>query len=346
MARDQNIFLLGRRESAEDQLTEMLVWLATAVPEVGLATVELGLPNMEVEPSTLTISTQHRIVKGRLDALIESDELLLVVESKLDTDYGDGRLVKYLNWLGEEANGRRAALMTLTAKNAPWPSDAVGRAEKLAVVAARRRWTEFYESLASILEGELEPLSARLVEEFADMMKEEGLVPVKPLEAEELVDLWNRSDAVIQRYHDYFRACKDELGKALGSSQKSNHTPSKQSYIYQEFVTPEGELITIGFESSDKGLVARPRRSPTVWFALYGATWPTWDSVLTQLESHPPHGWTPRHRWYGQPRFWRYLGDVVAPAGTFDAQRSQLADPVRLVRQWVDAQRPAKTVRP
>ena len=125
MARDRNIFLLGRREGAEDQLTEMLVWLAAAVPEVGCATVALALPGIAVEASQLTISTQHRIVTGRLDALFKSDELLLVVESKLDTDYGDGQLRKYLNWLGEEANGRRAGLMTLTAKNALWPRDDV-----------------------------------------------------------------------------------------------------------------------------------------------------------------------------------------------------------------------------
>lgn len=343
MAQDQNIFLLGREEGAEDQLTEMLVWLATAVPEVGLVLVGLALPGVEADSATLTISTQHRIVEGRLDALLESEDLLIVVESKLNADYGDVQLQKYLDWLGDNASGRCAALMTLTAKDAPWPEDAVARAEQLAVCAMRRRWADLYELLASVVDQGPEPLSARLVEEFVDMMKEENLVPVKPLEADELVDLWSRSDTLIRRFHDYFRACKDDIGKAMRSSPKSNRTPSAQSYIYQEFATAAGELITVGFESSDTGLVRRPLRSPTLWFALYGETWPAWtDSFLTQLESNPPEGWTHRHRWYGQPRFWRYLRDVVDAAETVEVQRAQLCDALRDVRGWIDAQRPAR----
>ena len=48
---------------------------------------------------------------------------------------------------------------------------------------------------------------------FLDMLTEEGLPPINPLALadDELTDLWRRSRAVIARFHDYFRACKDAI---------------------------------------------------------------------------------------------------------------------------------------
>ena len=174
-----------------------------------------------------------------------------------------------------------------------------------------------------------------------DMMKEEGLVPVKPFEAEELVDLWSRSDAILQRdTTTTFELAKTKLEPR---SDRRRRVIARRPHSHTSIGVrrPEGELITIGFESSDKGLVKRPRRSPTLWFALYGETWPTWDALVTQLEADPPQGWTAGDEWYGQPRFWRYLGEVVGWTGTFDDQRGQLADVLRSVRQWVDSHRPS-----
>ena len=42
-----NLFLLGRRPGFEDQLTEMLVWLISAVPEVGGAIVQLAFADQD-----------------------------------------------------------------------------------------------------------------------------------------------------------------------------------------------------------------------------------------------------------------------------------------------------------
>ena len=42
-----NLFLLGRRPGFEDQLTEMLVWPISAVPEVGGAIVQLAFADQD-----------------------------------------------------------------------------------------------------------------------------------------------------------------------------------------------------------------------------------------------------------------------------------------------------------
>ena len=133
-AMSRNIFLLDRRPGSEDQLTEMLVWLISAVPDVGRAIVRLAFGDIDLDLGELEATTQHRISGGRLDALLRSESLVLVVESKLGSVYGVGQLRAYVDWL---ATGRKdvahKALMTLTASEAPWPAGDLARAVQLDV---------------------------------------------------------------------------------------------------------------------------------------------------------------------------------------------------------------------
>ena len=122
VARAWNIFSISREARNEDQLTEMLAWLANAVPAVRRALLELAfgesLDELEVE-----ITTQHGIAKGRLDAFLSSESVALVVESKLGSGYGDGQLRKYLTWLDTELADRQfRGLLTLTARQTRGPS--------------------------------------------------------------------------------------------------------------------------------------------------------------------------------------------------------------------------------
>ena len=103
----------------------MLVWLASAVPAVRSALVELGL-GVRVDPSEVTPSTQYGISGGRLDALLEGEGFRLAVESKLGSDYGPDQIGKYLRWLAvRKSSVANSGLMTLTARPAPWAQEDV-----------------------------------------------------------------------------------------------------------------------------------------------------------------------------------------------------------------------------
>ena len=88
VARAWNLFLIGRKPGSEDQLTEMLVWLANGVPEVAAALDRLAFGDRSSEVETFELTTQHGIARGRLDALMTSSQVALVVESKLGSTYG------------------------------------------------------------------------------------------------------------------------------------------------------------------------------------------------------------------------------------------------------------------
>ena len=48
------------------------------------------------------------IATGRLDAVLIDPSFALVVESKLDSDFYDDQIKRYLDWLQEDACGARA----------------------------------------------------------------------------------------------------------------------------------------------------------------------------------------------------------------------------------------------
>jgi hypothetical protein len=173
----RNIFLLGRRRGDEDQLTEMLVWLISAVPEVSRALVQLAFGDIDLDLGNLEVTTQHPIPGRRLDALLKSESLVLVIESKLDSVYGVGQLRAYINWLAtEHKNAAQKALMTLTQSAAPWPARDLAQAAQLDVAASSRRWHELYTALSSLTTPP-EELPARLVHEFLDLLHKEQLIP-------------------------------------------------------------------------------------------------------------------------------------------------------------------------
>jgi hypothetical protein len=331
MPEGRNIFSIGRRSGAEDQLTEMLVWLTSAVSDVSAAVVRLGLGDVESDIAQVQAYTQHEIAKGRLDAIFVSETVILVVESKLQSSYGDGQLRKYLDWLAQvHPDCPHRALMTLTAREAPWPAEDVARAAELGVVASPRRWQDLFAALASLApEPGPDSLPARLVQEFLGMLSEEGLIPVKPLQADELLEMWSRGAAIIRRYHDFHRACRDAIADALHAQPHSNRSSAHATYIYQDFETAAGERICVGFNYTDREFPLTPkvyRDVPVVFLAIAAEDWPGWDSAVARLEENAPDKWRLNpNRWWGRPQVWRYLGDIVGD-GTFEEQRERLAE--------------------
>jgi hypothetical protein len=236
VARAWNIFSIGRRREDEDQLTEMLAWLAGAVPAVRDALIELAFGE-SLDGADVEITTQHGIAQGRLDAFLSSPSLALVIESKLGSDYGGNQLEKYLRWLdGEFAERPYRGLVTLTARAAEWPLADKAFAAERGIIAEARLWEELHEVLAPLRMGERDlgdrnvsdgdldevdldkhDLHGQLVGEFLEMLTDEGLVPMQPLTEDELGTAWSDSWRLIERYQAFFQASKDAIGQELGA---------------------------------------------------------------------------------------------------------------------------------
>lgn len=323
----------------EDQLTEMLAWLAEAVPAVRSAVVRLALGDDAVDPDTVEVSTQHGIAVGRLDAYFTGSDFALVVESKLGSEYGDGQIRKYLDWLsgGAVAQPRRA-LMTLTARPAPWFPEDLAYADVRGVVARSRLWEELHEALDTVASDESAgAVGARLVGEFLEMLSEEGLVPTKPLTGTEMGSTWPNAWTTVRRYRDFFNACKARIAERTGTSQLCSSS-DRGDWFWQDFQYDDGSRLVVGLLCTDEHERLPPgahRIEPIVWMGVKGDHLPDWDARLARLNYSAPEGWRAGNLWWGRPTAWRYLAEVI-DEGSFEEQRDRLADAATAARGWLE----------
>ena len=332
-----NIFAIGRERRNEDQLTEMLVWLVDAVPEVGAAITELAFGDRQID-GDLQVTSQHGVAKGRLDALFLGPGFALVVESKIDSGYGDDQIARYLEWLASTHDHRNhRGLMTLTAHPAAWKHSDVEMALQLGVAGSAHRWEELHVLLEPLAaEPDRDPLEARLIHEFLEMLGEEGLIPMKPLVSDEYQG-WRDAWVTVTRFHEFFRDCKGAIGDALGATASSNSESKNAAYIWQDYVCGDGSKIVAGFNASDEEHVARSaaRHTPLLWMAVEAKHGPDWAAAKDRLEVAPPVDWHLGKRWWGErPLVWRYL-DQVLGEGSFEEQRTRLAQTCAVGTTWL-----------
>lgn len=330
-----NLFAIGREKRKEDQLTEMLAWLIDAVPEVGAAIVALVFDDAPVDGDR-QVTTQYGIAAGRLDALVVDSMSALVIESKIDSDFGDDQVSRYLRWLADHHERReRRGLMTLTAQPMSWKPDDIVLAHELKIVRAERRWEELHALLEQFTESsDGEQLAGRLVGEFLEMLGEEGLVPMKPLTTDEYTT-WSQAWAAVRRFHDFFMSCREAIAVEIGATASSKST--NEGYVWQDYVHPDGSKIVVGLSCSDDGRVPRSsiRDTPILWLAVEAKHWPDWSAAMDRLDASTPAGWRSWKRWWGErPQIWRYLDDVIED-GTFEAQRQQLASACAVATTWL-----------
>lgn len=341
MASVRNIFSLGRRAGAEDQLTEMLIWLIEAVPQVGEAIVRLAFES-DQDASSMKVTTQHGVVGGRLDALFVGPSFALIVESKLGSGYGEDQIAKYLRWLVDAHGHRdRRALMTLTAHEAPWSTEDRSLATDLGVRGSARRWEELHAVLQPLAEEADRELSGRLVREFLDMLSKEDLIPMQPFAQDELT-AWRDAGRTVERFHKFFRACKEEIGGRLDAKASSNAWSEKPGYTWQDYLFDNGTKIVVGLQDSDEELVPRHtvRHAPIAWMAVEAKEWADWSEAKERLEATPPAGWNLNpNRWWGErPIVWRYFDEIVGN-GSFEEQRGRLAAAYSAGGAWLRAAR-------
>jgi hypothetical protein len=341
MTRARNIFLIGRQPRAEDQLTEMLVWLAETVPAVRAKIAELGLRVDDIEPGEIEVSTQHGVVVGRLDAFLTGPDFALIVESKLDSGYGEGQIRKYLEWLRSDAVSQpRRALMTLTAAGAPWSASDERYADANGIIRSARRWEELHAAFAALASAaRTSEVSDQLVSEFLEMLSEEGLVPIEPLAPSEMREAWANAWAVVRRFRDFFHACKPEIAARTGMSQVSSSSSDRGDWFWQDYRDADGTRLVVGLYFTDENERLPPGahvRAPIVWFGVLADHLPEWKAVSAWLGAHAPAGWHAGNSWWGRPTAWRYLSDVVGE-GSFDEQRDRLAAAMTAAQEWLAA---------
>ena len=315
----------------------MLVWLASTVPGVRGAVVELGLGSQS-NPHEIEVKTQYSIPGGRLDALVRGPGLRLGVESKLASDYGDDQVGKYLRWLVERKQSVQVSgLMTLTARPAPWPDKDAEYADLNGIVRAPRLWEELYDALEPLAaESADEPVASRLVGEFLEMLATEDLVPMRPMTVDELGTQWADSWRVVRRYGDFFIACKEAIGIQLSATALPHRWSNKGDWIYQDYALSDGPTIVVGLGHTDEHeRVQVHKRTPILWVGVVADELPNWPSVAEALAHHRPPAWMAGNDWGGRPTMWCYLADAIGE-GTFDVQRERLATKASEARTWLD----------
>jgi hypothetical protein len=342
VARAWNLFLIGRNAGSEDQLTEMLVWLADSVPEVAAALDRLAFGVRDGATDGFELTTQHWFAAGRLDALMTSQQVALIVESKLGSVYGHDQIRRYLEWLdGEFADRPFRGVMTLTAHEAPWSEDDRAFAKERGIVSASRRWADLHELLEPLTDADAEDgLSAQLVREFLEMLTNEGLVPVQPLEGAELETAWADSWRTVRRYRDFFGACKDRIGEMLAADRVPTSRSDRGDWFWQDYVFPDNVRVVVGLFNTDENEkipLSQRTRAPILFLAAKVEHVDDWPRVVKALEENPPDGWARGNRWWGErPSIWRPLPQLLADASTVDEQREALASAVTVARPWID----------
>lgn len=343
MARAWNLFLIGRNAGNEDQLTEMLVWLAESVPEVATALDQLAFGERDRMSDGFELATQHWFARGRLDTLVTSPEMALVVESKLGSVYGPDQISRYLKWIDSEfADRPLRGLMTLTAQEAPWSKQDLEFAKDRGIVSAPRRWADLHELLEPLTDAAADDgLAAQLVREFLEMLADEGLVPVQPLGEVELGTAWADSWRTVRRYRDFFDASKERIGEALGAERVPTSRSDRGDWFWQDYVFPDNVRLVVGLFNTDENekIPASERtRAPILFLAPKIEHADDWPRVRRALEERPPDGWGSGNRWWGErPSIWRPLPQLLADASTLDEQREALASAVMVARPWIDS---------
>jgi hypothetical protein len=333
MARGWNVFAIGRRSHDEDQLTEMLAWLVARVPQVGHALIRLAFDD-DFGVVEFTCTTQSGIEGGRLDALFTGSDFALVIESKIESDFGADQIERYLDWL-EVVHGRRARRGLLTLTKRPLSTERLAElTARDGVAGSAHLWEELHERLGDL--PEVDELQRVLVDEFLEMLEQEGLIPVKPFDPENELTSWHGASRTVDRFHTFFDACKPEIAEKLDASPVPNKKSAGPGHIWQEFQFSDGARLTVGLDCSSEGHPGRGGAvdAPVLWMQLANSSRSDWPELASAMDKRPPAGWSSTERWEHHPWIWRPLHETIG-TGSFDEQRLRLADACAVARSWI-----------
>jgi hypothetical protein len=315
MARGWNVFAIGRRSHDEDQLTEMLAWLVARVPQVGHALIRLAFDD-DFGVVEFTCTTQSGIEGGRLDALFTGSDFALVIESKIESDFGADQIERYLDWL-EVVHGRRARRGLLTLTKRPLSTERLAElTARDGVAGSAHLWEELHERLGDL--PEVDELQRVLVDEFLEMLEQEGLIPVKPFDPENELTSWHGASRTVDRFHTFFDACKPEIAEKLDASPVPNKKSAGPGHIWQEFQFSDGARLTVGLDCSSEGHPGRGGAGR--WTPRFSGCSSLTPVVPTGLSW--PVQWTRDRRLVGRARS---AGSTIRGSGVLSTRRSAQA---------------------
>lgn len=353
----KNIFAIGRdrRRGREDQLTEMLAWLAQSIPAVALTLFHAALGDVNADAGEIQVATQQGISvaadaaaaaaaeDGQLDLVVEAPGAIVVVESKLQSGFGRGQIQKYLRWLAStHAATPHKALMTLTQHPAPWSSADRRLAAQVGVEPIERRWAAMHVELSELVTctQTADPAAAALIGQFLDMLRGDGIEPVRPLSDDELGTAWAQGRTPPGRFHAFFSECKPLIAELIGAQAHPNQWSELDTAPLRPFQTfnwPDGRgRAVVGLSRSRGSAVqAEPSPTPIVWVAVeahppprFGATrlrrlgWQEGGLWDTDKRTVVDRSWASASATL-LPRVWQDL-QTAASGDTFEAQRERL----------------------
>jgi hypothetical protein len=198
----KNIFVIGRpgHRGDEDQLTEMLAFLWQESPELiplwlsGIAPALGGFSDWSVETQFVLPSKRRPDIRLRVAV-----EAVVLVESKLGADAGEGQLEDYAAYLLGEAEPTRA-LIFLTQK--PQQAELPVSVLVDGVPVYHVRW----QTMRDALEGS----DSLLAHDFRVMLTTEGLVMPNPITPEEW-KIWADGAQIYERIIEVLNEAQPRL---------------------------------------------------------------------------------------------------------------------------------------
>lgn len=262
MSERKNIFMIGRRTGNEDQLTEMLAFLWQENPGTLDRWLQaIGLPT---DTEQATVETQFVLPNGkRPDISVRTATAWTLVESKLGAGFGSTQIADYLAALSQAKEPRRA-LVLLTQKPEPIPTDLSHAASENGVGLISQRWHDMAEALENDepdVEGVLEEGS--LSHDFITLLIREGLVKPDPLNAEAWAT-WNAGYNTLLKIETFLDELDPHVQLLQPASKKQSG--STRRWVYRVWRADAlGLGLGFGAAASDRS----PHTDPII-FAFVG----------------------------------------------------------------------------
>ena len=237
----KNIFTIARRGSAddEDQLTELLAYLFQEEP----GALDAWLKSLGLDGEAWSWQTQSVIPGGRLDLVVEHDQAVVIVESKLGSSTDYLQCIKYIAWLRQVDAERRKVLVLVTKYDEPWPRGIPEFASD-DVELRNLRWWDVATSLANH--------ESSLASDLAAMLAQERMTIPPPVSREMSSD-WS---ALAPTVHALLEEARPQLRK-LSTRPTRQRLTGVENALYQSihcFTYFERAQVVVGISATREDL--------------------------------------------------------------------------------------------
>lgn len=313
----RNLFIIGRRRGAEDQLTEMLAYLwernAHLIPRwlKTLRALDAPVDGWKVETQVTVPGA------GRLDLTLEVPGVaFIILESKLGAELTDEQIFRYIGYAAKRTEPLRA-VVTLTQQSAALGGEVRRFAEASEVILHQARWQDLGEAI-------VEPAANGEAGDFVRMLIKEGIVVPQAITAADLA-AWNAGAAVLARIKELLSEARAGISELSPGLTPTGRWASDERWLSTSF-TSERLEFGVGFAANES---RRRLDSPSIVFAYAkNLQLPRGESAAAAAQAAA--------RVAGGTQMWSSYAAVTAPAErllTAPAFRDQLRDVIAFARR-------------